>query len=197
MSMNQIESIASIVQSVATAIAFVIGGWWTWFIFIRSRQRYPKVKVSHSFFQSPIDDDWRLFRVSLRVDNLSSVLVGIGKAEMRLLRLKPWPSEIEATIKLRAGSKELSQYKDLLDHQNMLATDHADFGWPVIAARSVHPAKVEIEPNESETFHFDFVIDRRWQAVHVYSYVDNPSKRRKRIGWPLTSTFDFAQGEGK
>jgi hypothetical protein len=84
----------------------------------------------------------------------------------------------------------------LLDNQNILTANHAGYDWPVIAARAINPEKVEIEPNESETFHFDFVIDRGWKTVHVYSYIDNPRKRRKHIGWPLTSTFNFIQGKG-
>ena len=195
MCLVQLKDYAAIAQSVVTIFAFALGGWWTWWSFIRTRQRYPKVRLSHSFLQAAIDRNWKLLRVSLRIENQSNILIKPGEVEMRLLRLRPWPTNLIDTLTHKTP-RDLQPRKDFLDDNGMLKEGQPDFEWPAIAQRTVTPKKVEIEPNESETLHFDFVIDRRWKVVMVYSYVDNLRKRRKSIGWPLTSTFDLTQGEG-
>lgn len=183
------------IQSFATVLAFVLGGWWTWSTFIRSRQRYPKVKLSYSFEQYPVDSAWRLVRVSLKIENQSNVLIKPRTVDTRLNQLKPWPNEIGGVLK-GLTLNGLTQYKDVLDSKNMVRPGQPGFGWPVIAQRIVTLKKVEIEPNESETFHFDFIIDRRWEVVLIYSHIVNVRKRWKRIGWTLTSTFELTKEEG-
>lgn len=192
---DQLKNYVGIAQGIATILAFGLGGWWTWWSFIRTRQRHPKVRLSHTLFQSQTNDKWMLLRVSLKIDNQSNVLIRPGSVEMRLLRLKPWPPGLEAAMEESAPSN-LPSYKDLLDDRGMLRKGKPDFEWPVIATRIVIPEKLEIEPNESETLHFDFVVDRRWQIVLIYSFVENLRKRRQGIGWPLTSIFEVTQGEG-
>ena len=114
--------------------------------------------------------------------------------DTRLNQLKPWPIEISTALS-GLSVDELTQRKDVLDSKGMVRLGQPGFGWPVIAHRVVSLKKVEIEPNESETFHFDFIIDRRWEVVLVYSHIANVRKRWKRIGWTLTSTLELTTGE--
>jgi len=56
-------------------------------------------------------------------------------------------------------------------------------------------AGFEIEPGESEEFHFDFTIHQSVSRVLVYSYLENATKRRRRkkqkIGWQLSTVYEI------
>ncbi len=190
MLIDQINDYASAAQSIATVAAFGVGGFWAWRAFVRSRQSFPEVKVTHSFFHEVIDRRWRLVRVSLRIENKGNVLIRTGSVETRLLQLKPWPPEIKAALSSRTADSEL------LDSGKMLEADAPDYTWPYVAHRSVAPRRVEIEPNESEEFYFDFIIRRHWEKLLVYSYVENRRKRVRKLGWPLTSVLDLSRKGG-
>jgi CDP-diglyceride synthetase len=70
--------------AVATVLAVVVAGWWTWIAFIRSRQKYPKVNLSYSFEQYLVNGAWRLVRISLKIENQSNVLITPRTADTRL-----------------------------------------------------------------------------------------------------------------
>ena len=193
MCFGQLKTYLGIAQAIATVVALGFGTWWTWWLFIRTRQKYPKVRLSHSFFQCPINRNWTLLRVSLKVDNQGSVLIMPGNVETRLLQLKPWPPEVGRAIKQSARLRTIPN--EVFDHYHLLKENQADFKWPYISNRIVAPQRVEIEPNESDEFHFDFIINRLWRVISVYSHVENRRKRGKKLGWPITSVVELT-GEG-
>lgn len=69
--------------------------------------------------------------------------------------------------------------------------DEAEAPWPLLSEVELSGEKDEIEPGESEEFHFDFVIDPEIETVIVYSYVKNQIKRDREIGWNKTSVYDI------
>jgi hypothetical protein len=175
MCVDSLKKYLEVGQSAVTILALLVGGWWTWRNFIRNRGKFPRVRLGHSIFQSLIDDRHRMIRVTLRVENQSTVLIRPGKITVRIQQVKPWPA-------------------DILDESKMLEENESFYTWPLIAQRQVDSNRVEIEPNESDEYPFDFVIDAGYATLAIYSYVENLKKRRKHIGWTLTTIFDAEVG---
>jgi len=49
---------------------------------------------------------------------------------------------------------------------------------------------MELEPGETEQIDFDFIIPPL-EVIEVYSHVNNEQKRKKEIGWNLTTVKDI------
>jgi hypothetical protein len=81
-------------QALISTAAIVVGGIWTYILFIKNRTKFPKLKLSHSLYSRQIDPRQRLIRVTLLMENQSSILVKLNEVTVRLLQLDPWPQGI-------------------------------------------------------------------------------------------------------
>jgi hypothetical protein len=161
-------------QDAATIVAIIVGGIWTYMLFVRRRSMYPKLRLTHTVYTRDIDAERRFLRVTLTFENQSNVLVKIREITSRILQLEPWPDDI-----ISPGLE--------------LGHDHASYEWPHIDYRDIEPQKVEIEPGELDEYCFDYVIDREIKAVIVYSWVKN--LRKRRIGWQLSTPHNLDTSE--
>ena len=55
--------------------------------------------------------------------------------------------------------------------------------------------KREIEPNESDEYHYDFVVDSDVNTVQIYSHLSNEKKLRRDIGWNCTTIHNLNDEE--
>jgi flagellar biogenesis protein FliO len=51
MKLSDIKDIADVIQALFTSLAFIIGGAWTYLLFVRKRQRFPRAKIEHQITQ--------------------------------------------------------------------------------------------------------------------------------------------------
>jgi hypothetical protein len=47
----------------------------------------------------------------------------------------------------------------------------------------------EIEPDEHDTLHADFLVDKTVTSIQIYYYIHNIEKRKKNLGWSLSQYF--------
>lgn len=71
-----------------------------------------------------------------------------------------------------------------------------EVGWTMIEERKLSSAtNYEIEPGETEEFHFDFTIPNNVSRVLIYSHLENPRKHgwfgREKIGWNLSTVCEI------
>ncbi len=81
-----------------TVVAIVVGGIWTYLLFVRTRQRYPRANLTHRITHRKVSDDHMLLRVGLTVVNQGEVLLTLGAGETWVQRMVPWPDELIARI---------------------------------------------------------------------------------------------------
>jgi hypothetical protein len=168
---GSIESLAAALESCATILGILVAGVWTYRLFVKNREEFPKASLTQvvSFWNS--DDGNRLIRVSMTIKNEGNVLVKIPSGFTWIQQMKPWPDEL---LKAKPVTQEIA--------------------WPLIESRDLDSGW-EIEPKETEIISMDFVINQAFAQILVYSFIKNPKK--ETTGWPVTTIIDFEAEERK
>ncbi|MHC4171357.1 MAG: hypothetical protein ACYST5_00230 [Planctomycetota bacterium] len=177
------KDISEIVVNVSTFIAIVIGGVWTYMMFVRRRQKYPRAKVSHRIIHKKIDNNKTLIRVDVEMCNQGDVLIRLSR---RLVRIKQMLPLGESALQMIDSKKKRIRRKE------------AKGQWPILGEvdLSGEDAIYEIEPGDTDEFPFDFVISSEVKTVIVYSYFRNKAKRGREIGWNKRTVYDIFEKEG-
>ncbi len=181
MCLDLIKSYLDVLQSVLTIIGIFIGAYWVLRNLYKRREEAVKIRLKHDVYSKPIDRGHHFLRVSLIIENLGNVRIKLNKINTYLFKVKPWPP-------------------DILNYEKMHAEGYGYYNWPAVSEdsnRIIMPDKVVIEPNELDEFHFDFVFESSVKAIFIYSYVENPTRKRWffwkiiGIGWNLSTTYDI------
>lgn len=88
----------------ATALAgaaIVVGGTWTYFLFIHNRLGKPVAKISHHVDFRDLQGPGVLVRVGVIVENKGSVLLKFRQADVRLTPMLPLCSPLKETLECR------------------------------------------------------------------------------------------------
>jgi hypothetical protein len=175
------EIIVQLVQcctSCATPIALLIGGIWTYSLFVQHRQKYPRARIEHQVTLKRIANDKILFHAAVQIENIGDVLIELASGQLRLLQVLPLISKINDTI---------AQDKDPVEGEN------PEIDWYELCSRPIRLTKktCEIEPGEKELFHCDFVISDKIHSVQLYSYFRNEQKRSRELGWNYQTLHDI------
>ncbi len=86
------------IESVLTIAAILIGGIWTYILFIKNREKYPKADLSQIIQKIDLDDEL-LIRLTIVIKNVGRVKLPIKSGEVRLQHIKPSNSLIADAIK--------------------------------------------------------------------------------------------------
>lgn len=106
------------------------------------------------------------------------MLLSSDYGELRMRQVVPLPPELQETV--QTGCDPVPE-------------DKAEIEWPMIASREWHWSKhdFEVEPSEADSIHADFIIQSDIKVVEFYCFISNSKKKRKRLGWPLTTLHTF------
>jgi hypothetical protein len=156
------------VKNAAGVVAVVVGGWWTYSLFIKGRGDFPRASITHRIAHRRLTGNQTLVRVTVGFENSGTVLLTVGEGVVRLSQVDPLPNDGVAP---RQSSRTVE--------------------WPEIESRGLEANVVEVEPGESDEVDFDFVLDAEIDMVEVYSYFRNPSKADRDIGWTLTTLYEL------
>lgn len=176
-----IEAGAALIQVVVVTIGALVGGWWTWRLFVRNRLKYPRASLELSVSQIAIvKDRWRLIHTSGTITNTGDVLLNPDFAELRLRQVVPDPENLVGT-----GD----------DNHDPVLGEETEVQWPVITRREWPKEKycLEIEPGEADSLHADFRIPISVSVVGFYFFVPNPRKKKSRVGWTYTKLCAFKE----
>jgi hypothetical protein len=170
----------SAMESIAKSVALIVAGWWTWQTYVRKRVRFPGAKVEH-LINHWEDAEHRFLRVTLRMTNTGNVMIPITEGFTWIQQMTPLPEPLHGTI-LAGG--------------NPLQAHTTEFGWTLIGERQLQDEGIyEIEPGETDEFHFDFMIPKSVLRVLIYSHLQNQKKRGlfggKEIGWNLSTICEI------
>lgn len=170
------KNVAEIAQVIATVVAIVIGGIWTYKVFVAQRQKYPRLKVEHRISHRRLPDRKVLLTVEELLSNTGTVLLPLQVGEIRVSQVLPL-------------SPQLSK---LMEGKDPLRVDQKDVVWPLLhwRKRNWENGEMVVEPGETEQLYNDFLIGAEVETVQVLTYLKNPSVKRE-LGWGITSLYDL------
>ena len=160
-------------ESVATLAAILVGGFWTYRLFVRRRTSRPRLNLHVALASSPAPDSKRLLQIRIELENIGDVLIRLGEVTTWVQQINPTPDEA---------------LEHLTAHDPLAETGTREIPWPRIATRrfSFPPGEAEIEPGETDQVTYDFLIADEVSELQVYTYFKNVSKKGREIGWGRT-----------
>jgi hypothetical protein len=164
------KDVLAAAQSVATVIALLIGGFWTYWVFVENREDLPHANISESVTGRLISPEWYWLQVSVTITNAGKHLVAIGDADITVQQILPLPDNIS---------------KNIVTKQDSVPRDAFVIPWHGLC-RYARPSKISVEPGEHDTTTFDFVIPAWVRLVKIYSFFKHP-----KIGWHETVVYEI------
>jgi hypothetical protein len=166
-----------VIQSSLTSVGILVAGVWGLWLFVNQRQRNPHANVEHGVNDWPATPDMQVVRLTVRVTNVGNVMIRLNMIRAWVQQLVPAPPDIIAALN---------------DACDPIAQNESEMQWPLIAQRECQWPRAdqwrEIEPGESDEFHFDFRVPSAVRRVAVYSYVRN-IRRSREGGWNTTTVY--------
>lgn len=180
--MGTIKDVAETIQAIVTSVGICVAGVWAWLTFVRRRQRYPRARLTHQIQHVPVGGKHAVLHVRATISNEGDVLLCLVEGTAWIAQILPPPSAV---------LKAIEECRDPVQGQK------TEIEWPRISEvrqESWKKHEVEVEPGETEEFHYDFALEPDAKCVQVYTYFRNAKKRRRELGWRLTSWYDVSAG---
>jgi hypothetical protein len=170
-----------IVQSIVTSIGIVFGGVWTYRLFVKRREKFPRAKLEYQVQVFDYSADERHIRVGLTIKNESQVLLKIEKGHTWIQQIEPYASEAVEEFKERITDAEKAPY---------------EARWPLIEER-LHTGKngIEVEPLEVHDLYMDFFVNKCFKKIAVYTFLENSAKADRHIGWTASTVVNLETGD--
>jgi hypothetical protein len=86
---KNLSEVLQLVQSVMTISAIIVGGFWTYLLFVQQRQRYAHLKIEHNVTHFPLPDHRILLILDITHMNVGSARVLLRSADIRVYNLNP------------------------------------------------------------------------------------------------------------
>lgn len=168
-------------KAIIEAGAIVVGGIWTWMLFVKKRQRFPRAAITHAVDFRKLNDDYWLAHVTVTVKNPGEVL----------LKLVSHRTQVQVVV---PPDKRVSDA--LAKNEDPVPEGKSEYPWPHIknieSNWSAETETREIEPGESQDVDVDFFVPAVVETIMIYSYFENKTKRKKNreLGWDCTTIHD-------
>src|SRR5262249_52547585 len=141
--MKKVAEILQIVQAITTVAAIIIGGVWTYLLFIQQRQAFPRLKIEHAVTHLALQDNRELLLLDITHTNVGAVKLSLPSADIRIYELAEPAAD------------------DLAPPSDQIPTGPSDL-WEVIDGRrqTWRPDELVVEPGESDTLHYEFLLNQ-------------------------------------
>jgi len=153
--------------------AMIVGGMWSYYIFIAERTHSPKMDMNFEIDCNQFDDKYYLISTKLKIKNTSKVLLEPTSAQIKLQKILP----------------DTKDYKELsFDEFNMLKEGDINLYWPMLGQRDwlKDKAPVKLEPGETDELAADFFLLETAELIRLYGSVQNPVTG---LSWVKTETI--------
>jgi hypothetical protein len=172
------ESWSNFAANVAQVGAILVGGWWAYTKFIRQREAFPRATLQQVISHRELNDEHTYLRVTLQIENTSTVLLPNKQARTDVRQVLPLSPEVERAI----------------EANTLIPKGEREANWPFIGHLDVE-TQGKIEPGDGDQFAFDFIVPTEVTVVYVYSYVTNPTA--ENLGWTISSLYDLKTAGGQ
>lgn len=169
MTLQDVATGLSALSDAATVAAIVIGGCWAYYLFIKNRQRYPRIGITLRADVVRSLPSSVLVEVAICLQNNGAVRVQPRVAEVRARPVVPLPEQLSPVVE---------------EGFDPVAQGEASFQWPVLAQRrwKWSAGDFDLEPGESESVIADFFVPTTISVIQLYVFVQNPVKK-SGVGW--------------
>lgn len=170
----------------AEVLAIVMGGLWTYLLFIRNRLDYPYAKIAHKVTHRVLNKEKTYLSVFVIIENAGKTAINIVSGIIYVRKVLP----IDENISLLIDSAAESDLREA-NVENLFTDSGRQVAWPEIGYRSPEWKNEDllIEPGESEEIQFDFIIDSNTETIEIITYFKNVLSERR--GWKLTTLYDL------
>ncbi|MFL5561741.1 MAG: hypothetical protein ACJ79K_09730 [Gemmatimonadaceae bacterium] len=160
--------------------AIIVGGWWTYRLFVRQRNDFTRANVTHSLQHVDLGDELRLLHVIARIENVGNVPLEPPSAWATIQQVLPLSAEGRATL-----------------HKSPIPDGEHEVDWPVIGEQEIDLAGdgFVLEPGESDKYHMDFIIPAAVRVVQVHTMVYCGGDDDEQY-WDATSLLDLTAQAG-
>jgi hypothetical protein len=176
-------------QAIVTTLGIVIGGFWTYRLFIEGRQNHAQVVMEQKISHVTLAPYAKFVQVKLSIANTGHKLIRISKALLLIQQITPingCPEEQPCVL------------DDLREALGKPDRESNRFPWPLVASRTATwNDPLLIEPGETEIEDFEFVTPGDLTASRVYAWVRNDelSDGPNEIGWHTATVYEFKSPE--
>lgn len=181
-----LEKIFGILDNVFTIVGIIVGALWTYNLFVKNRQIYPRADIEHHVSISHIPN---------KEYSILTILVNFKNSGQVLLKVKSYVIEIQ----------ELFPFDDNITNQLSDTFSKNGKFIEIANGKFLHKVKdepteiIEMEPSEKEQFPIILIISNELKGIIVKSHFKNIKKERKHwfsierksIGWNNTTTHFF------
>lgn len=173
--MHCFQGLIQNIEAVVTILAIIIGGLWTYILFVKNREKFPKADIKHIVEKINVSNEI-VIRLTIEVKNLGKTKLPVTSGEVRLQQIKP-----STTAVLKA----VEMFNEIENNKKR------EIGWPVLEERifSFKKDEYELEPAEKDNFEFDFIVSDEIELIQFYTHIENGFKEDK--GWNYTSIHEL------
>jgi hypothetical protein len=166
-----LDAATRLIESWAKIAGIAVAGIWSYLVFVRQRQRYPRASLKQTVIARDLSVGRRLVTVSVKLSNIGQRLIEVDIVTVVIQQIAPLNSELT----LHA----------LRDHDPLNSAGSREIRWFKIGYRRTAFVRgnVEVEPGESEQLNFDFSLESTVDAIKVDVHVENVMKRRPVNDW--------------
>lgn len=172
-------------QACFTIIALTVGGIWSYLLFVRTRQKYPRAVLEHSVTSVDLDSDRKLLHLDLSIHNVGEIKISVSS----------WKVWVQQVLPYKVPEDWIEEFKE---QKEISGSGTTQIEWPLVGENEntrVRGKEIEIESKEIHHMNFDFLIDPDIEMVFVYSYIRNVAiSDRPELGWTLKSLVNVNRG---
>jgi hypothetical protein len=178
--------IAQIIQAILTSAGIIIAALSGYIVFVRQREAFPRVKISHRLRYDHLENSQALISLDVTVTNVGKMRVTLPEYQITVAQMLPPEDELQQFIvdKVLDGSKiglDISQWKILAS-----ANKGNKSGGPPI----------ELEPGEVVPIALNFLVRDSATLVQVMSEFPNKMRKSKTLRWEHRTIYDVKAKEG-
>jgi hypothetical protein len=176
----EMKELVEVVASGLTLLAIIVGGTWSYLLFIRTRQKYPSANISQDITYRRITADKVWVRVIVTLQNTGKVLLSLVSGLAWIQQVLPLDDELREKIE---NSEDLFGEKE--SYIRWTLCEETKLNW--------EKGEHEIEPSETDQVYFDFIVDSELRTILIYTYFSNVKKfkRSKSLGWQIAKVYDL------
>lgn len=171
-------------QAIVTTLGIIVGGIWTYTLFIKDRQNLPQANIEEKITSVGLPEGVRYVQVAVTIANTGHTLLKASKALLLVEQVLPIMGCDGDPCAAREINAALAASARTADR----------FDWSVVSSRAA-TVSWSIEPGESETEDFEFAVPSTVDTARFYVWIRNDKLSRvgKDIGWHRAVIYSFEE----
>ena len=172
------------VGSIGTLVVIAFGAIFAVYQFRIFRHNEPHLSVTQSIEHRLVSEGYIAFLITAELRNTSKVAVAIHDTLFRIQQFDHF------------SDGEIEQ----LYASTFIDREHNHIQWPTLeeVKRKWRPGEIKVEPGETHSETYEFIVGKRHRSIIVYSLFynpDSPSNQSVPYGWQATTMYSVDNSE--